>query len=366
MALAESVKFPSKNKADFFSTVKQRVNQYFVDKGISKNANGAMLTKSFILIPAVLGMYMAIILGFLSPWFMLGGAAFIGAGITLIGFNIGHDAIHGAYSSNKYINQILSSSFDCMGASAYLWKLDHNVIHHTFTNIPGHDGDIEGVPFTRLHPNVKLRKYHRFQHIYVFFLYAFTSLSWVFFKDYNKFTSGHSGKYKNLKHSPARLVELIALKGIYLFLTLALPIMVLNVPIWMVVVGFLTLHLFEGFTLAIVFQLAHVMENCKFPEPDLTGSMENNWAIHQMMTTTNFARKNKVLNWLFGGLNFQVEHHLFPHVCHIHYPKISDIVKQVAEEFQVPYCEVKTFSGAIMSHIRMLRKLGTQQVVTYS
>ena len=113
-----------------------------------------------------------------------------------------------------------------------------------------------------------------------------------------------------------------------------------------------------GIILALVFQPAHVVMETEFPEPDNEGSLEDNWAIHQFKTTSNFAPNNKVLGWYMGGLNYQVEHHLFPTICHIHYPAISKIVKATAEEYGVPYYSQKTFASAVKSHFQLLMRLG--------
>ena len=86
--------------------------------------------------------------------------------------------------------------------------------------------------------------------------------------------------------------------------------------------------------------------------------MKNTWAIHQLKTTVNFGAKSKIINWYTGGLNHQVEHHIFPHISHIHYGKISKIVRDTAKEFNLPYKEYKTTRKAIAAHFKFLKEMG--------
>jgi len=124
-------------------------------------------------------------------------------------------------------------------------------------------------------------------------------------------------------------------------------------------IGFLIMTLVAGFILSIVFQLAHTVEHTHFPLPDeATGKMEDEWAVHQIKTTANFATKNKLVSWLVGGLNFQVEHHLFPKISHVHYPAISKIIKKACQEYGIQYIEYKRVRTAVASHVAFLREMG--------
>lgn len=358
--MSSTIKFPNQLTPEFFPTVKERVNSYFEERNLSTHANWEMILKSVVGFGTLIGSYALIISNQFGPWMMLFFAVVIGLSSAFIGFNVGHDANHGGYSSNSLVNKILSYSFELVGASSYLWILIHNVIHHTFTNIPGHDEDIDGVPLVRINPAKPLKKYHRFQHWYAFGFYALTTLSWIFLKDYKCMFQKNIGNYGHIKHPIKEYVVLFFSKFLYYFVYIIIPMLVLNIPWWMVLVGFVVLHVVQGMTLAIVFQMAHVVEEAEFFTPDQTGTMENTWAVHQMRTTANFAPKNPLAVWCFGGLTFQIEHHLFPKICHIHYKRISEIVKETAGEFGVPYRENRTFFGAIKSHIRFLKKFGTE------
>lgn len=354
----QKIKFNSASSTDFFTTVKKRVEQYFEDHQISKNANYWMVIKIIFYFSVFIVAYALIHTNLFSIWWMLVFAIILGFFSAFIGLNVGHDAIHGSLSSNPFVNKILGYSFNLLGANDYMWSIMHNIVHHTFTNIPGHDEDIEGVPFVRFNDSVKLKKMHRYQFIYAFFFYCFTTISWVFVKDFKKFFQKKIGNYDNKNHPPIQYFNLFFFKALYYIMFLIIPLLVLHIAWWQVLIGFFVLHVVEGLTLAIVFQMAHVVEGTEFPEPDAIGQMDNAWAVHQMKTTANFARKNPIVNFLVGGLNFQIEHHLFPQICHVHYRKLSEIVKATAEEFNVPYIENRTFRGAILSHIRLLKKYG--------
>ena len=102
----------------------------------------------------------------------------------------------------------------------------------------------------------------------------------------------------------------------------------------------------------------NLVEKTIFPEPDENGNIATEWAIHQLLTTADFCKENKAISWFIGNLNYQVEHHLFPHICHVHYPYISEIVKKTAEQYNIPYHEYSDLSSAVVSHFRVLKKLG--------
>jgi len=355
------IKFNNREGADFISTLKQRVNEYFETHQISPFGNMQIYSKLIILMSILAACYLLLISDWLVPVALLGIWMLLGFVIALIGFNIAHDAGHGSFSKYPLVNSILSYSFNLLGANQYMWKIMHNIVHHTFTNIPDHDEDLEPVALLRLSTAKKMKFIHRYQHWYAIFIYSLASLSWVIKKDFDTFFRKKIGNYENKKHPWHEYIILFGSKAIYFFIFLVLPMLLLSVPFWHVLIGFLLLHIVEGLTLAVVFQLAHVVENTSFPEPDKDGSMENSWAVHQIRTTSSFARKNRIVTWLLGGLNFQVEHHLFPQICHVHYRKLSDIVKQTAEEFNLRYIEYKSIWHSFRSHLRMLRKLGTQE-----
>ena len=356
-----SIKFSNKTSTVFVKDLKKQVNTYFRESGISKHADIRMVFKTIAMLIITFVPYGLIMSNQLSIWTMWCLAVVMGIGVAGIGFSISHDALHGAYSSNSRINTALGLSFDLMGANGYLWKITHNVIHHTYTNIQGIDEDLEVSPLLRLSPESEHLPIHKYQHLFGFAAYSFSTLFWVFIKDYKYLLQKDLGPYRNISHPKREVAILIGMKLVYYAYMIVLPLLVLDITWWQFVIGFLTIHLTAGLILGIVFQLAHVVEG-----PDHFTSaghdvMEDAWLVHEMKTTSNFGRANKLLCWYVGGLNFQIEHHLFPKVCSIHYPAISPIVQKVAEEYGVPYHHHPTFRAAIASHFRMLKKLGNPE-----
>lgn len=358
--MTNKVKFTNVNKSTFYTTVRKRVDAYFTDNNISTNANSAMWFKVFFFLTGLTGIYLAILTANLSSPVMLFLAMLLGAFGAFVGFNVCHDAIHKALSKNQAVNGIFSFVFNLIGASPYVWNICHNIVHHTYTNIAGHDEDIDVAPgLIRFSEAETVNRVQRYQHFYAFALYSFAMLSWVFRKDFKKFFQKKIGEHE-LHHPPVEYFKLFFYKGIYYFLFIILPLMVLDVTWWQFLIGFLAMQFTQGLVLGLVFQLAHVVEGTSFPFPDQYGNIEEAWAEHQMHTTANFAVNSKLSGFLCGGLNRQIEHHLFPKICHIHYPAIGDIVKQTAAEFNLPYIESPTFRAALISHFKTLRRLGKE------
>lgn len=350
------LKFNNSSKSLFFATIRTRVDQYFIDKNISKHANWLMWVKAFLFLSGLFVTYTLILTDIFTLFSMAVLALLLGVFSAFVGFNICHDAIHGSYSSSKRVNAMLSYLFHFVGANPYMWNITHNIVHHTYTNISGHDEDLEIAPgLIRLSHDVPINRMHRYQHWYAFPLYCLASLSWVFRKDYKKFFQPQVGKILN-KHPKIQYFNLFFYKALYLFIFIGIPLLLISVPWWHVILGFLIMHAAQGFTMALVFQLAHVVEGTDFPLPDHGGNMEEAWAEHQMHTTANFAGNNVFAAFFLGGLNRQIEHHLFPKICHVHYKDVGEIVKETAAEFGIPYIESPTFIAALRSHFRMLKK----------
>lgn len=353
------LKFTNTGRSQFFVTTRKRVDAYFKENDLSPNANGAMWVKVAFFLTGYALLYGLIMSNQFGIWTMLGMAMLLGMFAAFIGFNVSHDALHGSLSKRTWVNNLFGSSFYILGASPYVWKITHNIVHHTYTNIPGHDEDIEVAPgLVRLDADEAWRPWQRYQHWYAFPLYGLASLSWVLRKDYVKFFKKKIGQTQNSGHPRREYVTLFVGKFVYYVLFLGLPYAVLDLTWWQLVLGFVLMHAVEGLVLGLVFQLAHVVEGTAFPVPTEQGTIEEAWAIHQVRTTANFAPRSWLASFLCGGLNRQIEHHLFPKVCHIHYPAIAAIVKQTAHEFDLPYLENPTFASALVSHYKTLRTMG--------
>lgn len=352
------VTFNNSLAQQFTKEVKQRVNQYFDERKISKHANAEMVIKSIILLGGFIGLYILLLTGGFNIWQMWGLTFLLGVCVAGIGFSVSHDALHGAYTSNDRLNWLIGLSFDFMGANGYMWKITHNVIHHTYTNIQGHDEDLEVADFVRLSPHTPKKTIHRFQHILAFPAYSFATIFWLFVKDYKYFFAKKLGPYENKKHPASEWATLWIMKVVTYTYQLVIPMLVLDITWWQLLIGFLTMHLTAGLILGVIFQLAHVVEETEHPMYDDQGHIESAWMVHEMVTTSNFARRNKLLSWYIGGLNYQIEHHLFPRICSVHYPQISPIVKEVAQKYGIPYNEHDTFAIAVGSHYRTLKRFG--------
>lgn len=317
-----------------------------------------MVLKTVTLYAVLFVPYGLILTGWFSPLAMLGLTIIMGIGMAGIGFSVAHDALHGAYSERAWVNRLVGYSFDLLGANGYMWKITHNVVHHTYTNIQGVDGDLEVSPYLRLSPRSAYRPIHRYQHLYAFAAYSLSTLIWVTLKDFKYFLRGERGPHRGKKLPASEIITLIGFKTLYYAWAIAIPVIVLHLAWWQIVLGFLAFHLSAGIILGIIFQLAHVVEQTAHPMPDASGAMEHAWLLHELETTADFGQQNRLLTWYVGGLNFQIEHHLFPKVCSVHYPALSRIVRELAAKYGMPYHVNPTLRAAIASHIRVLRQLG--------
>jgi len=364
----KAVRFPNTDSTqrEFITVLRQRVNQYFESNNIAKYANWRMYLKTL----AMFSMYLVplSLLFFLDApnWIGFVLWSIMGVGMAGIGLSVMHDANHGTYSDNPTVNKLLGYSMYLLGGNPVNWRIQHNVLHHTFTNIDGIDEDISPVGLLRFSPHKPLKSMHKYQHLYAWPLYGLMTIMWILTKDFKQIK-----RYKasNLMATQGRtykslLTEILLSKVFYYALILVLPLLFSPFPWFVNLLGFVIMHLIGGFILTTVFQPAHVMPDMSFPLPDDKGSMENSFAIHELATTSNFAPNNKLLSWYVGGLNFQIEHHLFPNICHIHYQDIAPIVKQTTEEFNLPYYSQPTFTEALKLHASMLKKLGQIQSVT--
>lgn len=344
-------------KGDFHTVLKNRVNQYFTDSNRPTTGNFSLILKAVIFCVGYLVIYTHLVFFTPPTWIAIPECLLFGGLTAAIGFNVMHDGAHGAFSKSKIINKLAGSSLNFLGGSAIMWNAKHNIIHHTFTNIDGVDDDIEAGIWLRFATTQKKMKLHKFQHIYFWVLYTLLHLMWIFITDFKKYFSKKIGAVPIRKMTPYEHFSFWAAKIIYIFMFVALPIMLLGFTKW--IVGFLIITMFTGLVISIVFQLAHTVEHTEFPMPDvITNKIENEWAIHQINTTANFATHNKLISWLVGGLNFQIEHHLFPRISHIHYPAISKIIKKTCSEYGINYIEYPKMRTAIYSHIMYLKRMG--------
>lgn len=355
----KTLKFINKDRRQFTATLKKNVNNYFKEKGISTKGNSKMIFKSLVMLSTYLAPFILMLLMPFKSWVIFPLSVIMGIGMAGIGMSVMHDAAHGSFSKRKWLNKLFSSTMFIIGGNSFNWKVQHNIMHHTYTNIEGFDEDIEPKGSLRLSTQSPLKKIHRFQHIYAFFLYSFMTL----FRNVGEFFQlvkyNRSGITRLQGTTPTKeMLRLTIAKVVYLSIIIGLPMIFSNFNWWLILLGFLVMHCVAGLFMSVVFQMAHVVEIAEQPLPNEKGEIHNEWSIHELETTVNFSRKSRLFAWMIGGLNYQIEHHLFPNICHVHYRALSPIVESTAREFGLPYNTNKTFFNAIGSHARMLKKLG--------
>lgn len=341
----------------FLTELRRRVEEYFHTMGRRQRDCLPMYVKTAIILSWLTASYVLLVFVAAGWWQYLLLPIFLGLAMAAVGFNIQHDAGHGAYSRYRWVNKLGAMTLDLIGGSSYLWHWKHGVFHHTYVNITGHDSDIDLGMIGRLSPHQKRWQFHRWQHLYLWVAYGLMAIRWHLYGDFRDVITGAIGTQRIPRPKGWDLVGFIA--GKLTFLSLAFAIPMLWHPWWGVLLFYAVVTVVVGIVLSVVFQLAHAVEESDFPMPDeKTLCLPHSWAVHQTQTTVDFAPKSRVLAWLLGGLNFQIEHHLFPQICHVNYPALAPIVEQTCKEFGVKYAVHRTFRSGMASHYRWLRRMG--------
>jgi linoleoyl-CoA desaturase len=357
----KTIKFVNTDRTLFTATLRKNVNDYFVENGISTKGNLKMVFKSVVMLLTYFTPFVLILTVPMSGWIIFPLSVLMGIGMAGTGMSVMHDAAHGSFSKKHWLNKLVGSTMYVIGGNSFNWRVQHNILHHTYTNIDGFDEDIEPKGALRMSPHTPLKKMHRFQHIYAFFLYSLMTLFRTVGEFFQLAKYNKAGITKQQGSTPRKeMTRLIIGKATYLFIIIGFPMIFSNFSWWLILLGFVVMHLIAGIFMSVVFQMAHVVEEAEQPLPSTEGFIYNEWAIHELETTANFSRKSRLFGWMIGGLNYQIEHHLFPNICHIHYRAISPIVERTVQEFGLRYNENRTFFNAVGSHARMLKRLGKQ------
>lgn len=361
------VRFAPKGKDSFYDAVVSKVTAYFETNRILPYANTEMWVKTAVMLLLYFVPYILMVTGTGagSLWLFWGFWFLMGIGMSGIGTAIMHDANHGTYSPNKKINNFISYILEIIGGYTVTWRIQHNVLHHTYTNVADLDEDIETMGLLRLSPRQPKRRFHRYQYLYAWFFYMIMTLFWMTAKDYLQAVRYRQHDLLVKQHVSLKqaVFRITLYKLFYYAYILVLPFLFSGQPWYFVIMGFLLMHFTAGLFLSCVFQPSHIMEASVFAAPvqvDGKKQMEDSWAVHEVVNTTDFAPRSRILSWFIGGLNYQIEHHLFTGVCHVHYRKLAPIVQSVAKAFNVPYHVQPTFFRAIREHVRMLKKLGKE------
>ncbi len=354
------IRFNKIDSAKFFRTLNKRVNSYFKDNNIKRTGNWKLYVKTTVMFTLFLAPYFLMLFYTIPQWSMLLLALVMGTGMAGVGMNVMHDGNHGSYSSKKWINKIMGGSMYILAGNVYNWQVQHNVLHHTYTNIHGHDEDMDAGRIIRFTKHAEWKSFHKFQQYYSLFLYGLLTVNWALTTDFKQTKRYLARKlsYGKFPNPIAQWSIVVITKILYAIIWIVIPMLFIDIAWWKILIGFFAMHYVAGMILSVVFQLAHIVEDTEMPLPDDVGNMKNTWAIHQLFTTVNFSTKNKIVNWFTGGLNHQVEHHIFPNISHVHYTKISKIVKQTTQEFNLPYYEYKTTRKAIIAHFKHLKEMG--------
>ncbi len=351
-------KFPRDDRG-FQTELKRRVSTFMHETGRRERDCWQMYLKTAIIIAWYAASYLLLVFVVQHWWEALLATVSLACALAAVGFNIQHDAGHGAYSNRPWINKLAAFGLDLMGASSYLWHWKHVVFHHTYVNVAGVDTDIELGGIVRLTPTQRLRAVHHWQHLYLFPLYGIMAVRWHLWGDFKEVATGRLGPHPIPRPKGWDLFLFIAGKAVSIGIVIVLPLVLSGHPWWIVGIYYFIMTAVIGVILSIVFQLAHCVEEADFPMPtDETLRMEASWAVHQVQTTVDFSRKSRLLAWYLGGLNFQIEHHLFPRICHINYPAISGIVEKTCREYGVKYSVHTTFLAGLRSHYRWLWRMG--------
>jgi linoleoyl-CoA desaturase len=355
------------NGNTFYAELRQEIDLYFSKNQKRKTGNGKLYRKTAF---ALIGVPVLLVVSFSSPfwgnapmWLNYLIFALLGAMHAFTGFNVMHDACHGSFSSKPWINNLFQHSIGLLGSHAPIWKFKHNVLHHTWTNVDGVDDDIAKSPMLRHCPTQTYKPVQKYQHLYMFGLYAISTIWWLFGNDSIKYAKGQVNQQDMPKMTGVDHLTFWGLKLLYAGIYVAVPIILFGTFHGLML--FLTLHVVLGIILSVVFQLAHAVEGLHFENAmeysETDEKIANEWAVHQVLTTNNFATKSPFATWFMGGLNFQVEHHLFPKISHVHYPDINPILIRTCEKYGVKYSEMPTFWAAIGSHLRWMRLMGSQE-----
>lgn len=360
----QKVKFTQPINTPFYQEVKQKTDAYFAARSNNRKANVHMVLKMIFIFILFIGSYGLLLSNQLPDGQMLITTIFFGLTNVLIAFNISHDASHNALFKKRSWNELFSYSFNFIGVNRYIWDIKHNQSHHAFTNVQGLDIDIEQVKIARVVENSPKKWFHRYQHIYLPFIYPAASLFMIFVKDFQMFAVKQYGNSLIYDHPKREYFILVISKLVYFTYTLLIPLMVIDLPWWKIVMGFVIMHLVMGVFLSIILFPAHVLDDSPFPKPDDNMEIHNSWAVHQVETATNFAANSRLITWLAGGLNTHIVHHLFPHVCHIYYYDLTRIIREVAQKHKVTYRD-KTMLGALRSHFAFFRIMGRKEALTY-
>jgi linoleoyl-CoA desaturase len=351
-------RYRKKDVNQFYSTLRERVNAYFQDNHLSRKGGTEVAIKTGLLFAIYAGSYALMISNAFNGWGTFAFAMVFGLTNVLLVFNVAHDATHNALFASHSLNRLFRYTFNLVGGNAYLWQLTHNELHHAFPNVGDVDSDIhQQTPLIRISPTAEKKWYHKYQAYYATALYMIFSLFLVFQKDYEDIGIIYKKDSPLLgrKHSRKAMISFFCWKLVYYSITVIIPFIFLDVTWWQFLTGFLAVHIAMSILLVAVLVPVHLVNEAGFAVAE-NGFIEDSWALHVMKNTMDFSAESKLANYLFGGLNNHLAHHLFPQVTHVHHVAISRIIKQTSAELGLKYTNVNMLE-ALASHYRLLKRM---------
>jgi linoleoyl-CoA desaturase len=324
--------------------------------GEVRSAQRRAQAKAGLIVAVAIAAYWGLVVVSAGLLMALACAAVLVGALTAVATCVMHDANHGSLTRSPRLNRLIGYSADLLGASSWMWRFTHNNLHHGNANVDGVDSDISQAPWARLAPTQPWRRRHRFQHIYMWFLYGFLTMKWLAFGDFSNLLRGRVGE-QPLARRPRRRDVASMVAGKLFHLTWAIGIPLLLHPWWVVATFYVACAWLVGLTLALIFQLAHCVDNAEFvvaDEPRRGDAFE----LHQLRTTVDVDTRIRGLRWLMGGLDHQIEHHLAPRLPHTLYPLLARRLRAVCASRGLPYHVHPTVLAAVRSHGRWLRQMG--------
>ena len=343
---------------EFHAALERRMRAHFAALGHGPAERTGMVLKTGIILAWFALSYGLLMFRAEHAWQAAVCAVSLGLSIAGIGFSVMHDGSHGAYPLGRAGNAVSALCLDFIGGSSYVWRWKHTVFHHSHPNVVGSDADIDISPFCRIAPAQPLRPAHRFQHLYIWFLYAFLALKWHFVDDFKDVLRGRIADQPFPRPRGRELAGFLLGKAAFYGWAVVWPLLVH--PWWKVLLWHVVVSATVGVVMALIFQLAHVVEDVRFGGGEApVAPLE--WSAHQVASSRDFAPRNRLINWYVGGLNFQIEHHLFPRVSHVHLAGLAPMVEATCLEFGVPYRVHRTLGAALASHARWVRRMGASR-----
>lgn len=289
-----------------------------------------------------------------DPLWFIGCFVFYGFASILFAFNFSHDFSHNTVFKNRKLNNTcFILIYSIVGAHGEAWKKRHIHSHHYAPNVEDYDSDLKISSLIRVIPGSPHRWYHRFQHWYAMAAYTSYSLFWVFIKDFRiLYSKDEFQAEKGVRYHFSFWTQ----KVFYLGYLLLMPLFFSLQPWWIVLTGFLLMHIFQSFFLLITFFMTHHVENTEYPQTDTEGTIRASWLMNQVKSSNDMHPFSETANFILGGFNNHVAHHLFPHIHHIHYPRLNRILYRILLQNGITPNQT-SYWGGIISHWKLLKKM---------